>query len=112
MLLKDLTSLGLSDKEAKTYLTLLELEVASVAEITKASGLNRSSTYVTLEGLKKKGLVSMTGEEPVCRFVATSPEVLLRSVEDQAAKEQLKLERIKSLILELKGMYKETKKLQ
>jgi len=59
MLLKDLTSLGLSDKEAKTYLTLLELEVASVAEITKASGLNRSSTYVTLEMLKKRGLVNI-----------------------------------------------------
>ena len=53
--------------------------MASVGEIVKASGLNRSSTYVTLEMLKKKSLVSITGEELVLRYVATSPEVLLRS---------------------------------
>ena len=101
--------MGLGEKEAKTYLALLELEVASVGEIVKASGLNRSSTYVTLEMLKKKSLVSITGEELVLRYVATSPEVLLRSVEDSPLKEQQKLERIKSLIPELKGMHKGTK---
>ena len=49
-----LKNFGLSEKEAKIYLALLELEAATVFETAKQSGINRSSAYVVLEALQKK----------------------------------------------------------
>lgn len=110
MLLSDLTEFSLSEKEAKIYLALLELEVVSVAEVAQKAATNRSSTYVILEALKKKGVVSTTGETPMERFVATSPEVLLRSAEDSAAGAQRQLDRIRGILPELKALHKDTKR--
>jgi HTH-type transcriptional regulator, sugar sensing transcriptional regulator len=109
LLIKDLTHFGLSEKEAKVYLALLELEVATVNEVAKKAGTNRSSTYVVLEALQKKGLVSTTENSSTQKFVATAPDILLRSAELSLKKEEHKFERIKSVIPDLKGMHKDTK---
>ena len=74
ILLKQLVNFGLSEKEAKIYLALLELEMATVFEVAKQSGINRSSAYVVLEGLKKKGLVGISDDKKVRRYIAASPE--------------------------------------
>lgn len=110
MVLKDLIEFGMSEKEAQAYLTLLELEVAGVQEISKAAGLNRSSTYVTLEALKKRGLVSVSDDKKVRRYVATSPDSLLRSAEDKAHAQERILEKIRKIVPEMKALYKGTKK--
>lgn len=60
VLIRNLTEFGLSDKEARIYLALLELEIATAFDTAKHAGINRSSTYVVLESLKKKGLVWLT----------------------------------------------------
>ena len=59
----EIKKLGLSDKEAKVYLTVLELGQAPVAEISVHSGVVRVTVYVILEELKKKGLVSTFEKE-------------------------------------------------
>jgi len=51
---KQLVNFGLSEKEAKIYLALLELEMATVFEVSKQSGINRSSAYVVFGRLKEK----------------------------------------------------------
>ncbi len=110
MVLKDLIEFGMSEKEAQAYLALLELEVAGVQEISKAAGLNRSSTYVTLEALKKRGLVSVSDDKKVRRYVATSPDALLRTAEDKARIQENVLEKIRKIVPEMKALYKGTKK--
>jgi len=106
--LKNLVDFGLSDKEAKIYVSLLELELASVAEIARQSGINRSSAYVVLESLKKKGLVGISDDKKVRRYVAASPDILLRGAKEAAEKqEKIKLG-IESIVPELKSLYKET----
>src|SRR5258708_129170 len=94
LLIKQLIEFGLGEKEARVYLALIELEVAAVSEIGETGNINRSSTYVVLDSLKKKGMVSTTGDKKVQRYFAISPDILLRESEDKA----IKAENIKSRI--------------
>lgn len=110
MLLKELIEFGLSEKEAKAYLALLELEIAGVQELSKTAGLNRSSAYVTLEALKKRGLVGVSDDKKVRQYVATPPEALLRFAEDMAQKQENIRKKIASIIPDMKALYKGTKK--
>ena len=109
LIIKQLMEFGLGEKESKVYLTLLELEVATVSEIALTSGVNRSSAYVVLESLKKKGLVSMSQGEKVERYIATSPEIFLRESEDRAIKTEVLKDRMGDILPVLKAMHKDTK---
>jgi amidophosphoribosyltransferase len=62
-MIKNLKNLGLSDNEAKVYLSMLELGPSSVLEISAKAGVNRPTTYVQIETLKKMGLVSQVFNE-------------------------------------------------
>src|SRR5581483_2129774 len=84
VLAKQLIEFGLSQKEAKVYLALLELEVGSVSEVAKSANINRSSTYVVLSSLKKKGLISTSEDKKIQMFVATPPEMLLLEAQEKA----------------------------
>ncbi len=53
-----LGELGLNSKEASIYLALLELGEALPSSISRRTGIKRPTTYVILEQLKLKGLVS------------------------------------------------------
>jgi sugar-specific transcriptional regulator TrmB len=72
-----LAELGLAAKEADTYLAMLELGPASVQDIAKKAGINRTTTYVMIEGLKKHGLVSTFERGKKTLFSAENPEQLL-----------------------------------
>lgn len=110
MLIKDLINFGLSEKESKAYLSLLELEIAGVQEISDLANLNRSSTYVTLESLKKRGLVSVSDDKKIRKYVATPPEAILRMAEEAATEKENALKKIEKIIPEMKALYKGTKK--
>ncbi|MFA5991456.1 MAG: helix-turn-helix domain-containing protein [Candidatus Doudnabacteria bacterium] len=107
-LLKQLQNFGLSEKEGKIYLALLELEMATVFEVAKQSGINRSSAYVVLETLKKKGLVGISDDKKVRKYIAASPETLLHSAKTAAQKQEDLKDGIESIIPELKALYKGT----
>ncbi|MDR3642058.1 MAG: helix-turn-helix domain-containing protein [Candidatus Doudnabacteria bacterium] len=108
-LLKQLANFGLSEKEAKIYLALLELEAATVFEASKQSGINRSSAYVVLEGLKKKGFVGISDDKKVRRYIAASPETLLLAAKQAAKKQEDTKLGIESIIPELKALHKGAK---
>lgn len=109
MLIKDLVEFGLSEKESSIYLALLKLEVAGVNEIAKSTKINRSTAYVTLESLKEKGLVSISDDKKVRRYVATSPEVLLRTAQNLAEKQETIKKRMEVIVPELRALHKDTK---
>jgi sugar-specific transcriptional regulator TrmB len=109
LLIKQLVEFGLSEKEARVYLALLELEVAAVSEIAKTAEVNRSSAYVVLESLKKKGLVSVSGDKKIQNYVAVSPELLLHEAENRAKKTQDLKNKINNILSELKALHKDTK---
>lgn len=77
----ELQSLGFSDYEARTYLTLLHCSPATAYEVSKRSGVPRSNTYGALESCTKKGAVQPISQAPV-RYVPVDPRVLLTRIAD------------------------------
>lgn len=101
--IKKLKEIGLSDSEAKIYITLLKLGEATVAEISQDSGLHRTNIYDSLEKLKEKGLVSYLSKENKQFFRALDPENLisyLKEKEESINKIIPELNEIKSKIPE------------
>ncbi len=109
-IVKSLVDYGLNDKEAKIYLALIELDTATVNEIAHTADINRSSAYVVIEKLKKKGLVSTIKDYKIQRYVATNPEVLLQEAETRALRNIEIKNKIQNVVSELKSIHRETKK--
>src|SRR4030042_1245974 len=86
LLVKQLIEFGLSEKEAKTYLALLELEVATVRELPKAlhKDTKQKPKIRVFEG--KRGLInafedSLNNEEKLIR-IYSSPSNLEKIIPD------------------------------
>lgn len=73
---KKLKELGFSDKEAKVYLASLELGPSPVQEISKKAGVNRATTYVMIESLTKRGMMSSFEKGKKRFFTAEHPDRL------------------------------------
>ncbi len=56
--MNELKHLGLAEKEASVYLASLELGPAAVQDISHKSKINRATTYVMIESLSARGLMS------------------------------------------------------
>ena len=76
---------GLNEKESQIYLALLELGTASVQSIAFKAGIKRPTTYLVLDDLQAKGLVSEVPQKKAL-YTAESPERLLG---DLSKKEEL-----------------------
>ncbi|HLC45065.1 MAG: hypothetical protein A2722_03225 [Candidatus Doudnabacteria bacterium RIFCSPHIGHO2_01_FULL_50_11] len=72
-----LEKIGLSEKESSVYLSLLELGVASVDIVAKKAGTKRPTTYLILDSLQKRGLVSMIPRAKKTLYQAESPQVII-----------------------------------
>jgi HTH-type transcriptional regulator, sugar sensing transcriptional regulator len=75
-LVNTLKDLGLSDKEAKVYIAMLELGASPVQEIAAKAGINRPTTYLQIESLKKHGLISTQKKGKKDLYIAESPDQL------------------------------------
>jgi len=100
---RSLTELGLTEKEAKTYLAALAAGSASISDIARATGLNRITTYDVIHDLKEKGLMSVMQKAKKKLYIAAEPEALQRLV---ATKENI----LKQMLPQLAGMSNATKK--
>lgn len=105
--IKRLIDFGLSDKEAKAYLAILKLGLATANETAKTAGINRSSAYVVLEALRKKGLVGVSDDRKIRNYVAASPDTLLYAARAAAEKQEKVREGIEAVIPELKALHKD-----
>ncbi|MBI4050708.1 MAG: hypothetical protein HY396_01900 [Candidatus Doudnabacteria bacterium] len=75
-----LEKIGLTEKESRVYLALLELGTASVQSIAGKAGIKRPTTYLILDELHQKGLVSIVPRAKKALFQAESPEVLISNL--------------------------------
>jgi len=106
---KALIDFGLSEKETKVYLALIELGTAGVGDISKRASINRSSTYVVMESLMKKRLASLTASQTSQEYIATTPETLLEYADDKAKKQKELRDKIEEIVPELRANHKNTK---
>lgn len=101
----ELKKLGLSDKEAKVYLALLEIGEGPVQEIAQKAGVNRATTYVILDSLMKQGMVSTVEKGKKTYYAAESPRALLRLFRLQEKEIQEKEAEFKRVLPELEGIH-------
>jgi sugar-specific transcriptional regulator TrmB len=100
-LIDPLKNLGLSEKEAKVYLALLQLGTATPYRIAKKSGLKRPTAYVIAEELVEKGLIVHGPGDESRKYIARSPETFIEA-------QEAKLTQAKRVLPELKSLQKET----
>ncbi len=74
---QSLESMGMQPKEARVYLSLLELGQSTVSAIAERAEINRSTTYVILRGLRTQGFVLEIPNTKKHEFVAENPDKLL-----------------------------------
>lgn len=86
---------GLTEKEAKVYLAILELGLSTVNTIAKKSGTFRTYCYDILKSLSEKGLTTSIIKKQTKYFEAVDPEKLIQLL-------KYKEERISEAIPELK----------
>lgn len=77
--LKILEGIGLSEKQSKVYLALIELHESLPSTIAKKAAIKRPTAYVILEELQKMGLVSHIKKDHRLLFRAISPSFLLNT---------------------------------
>jgi len=75
-LIESLKNLGLNKKEAKVYVSLLQLGEASAYAIANLSTLKKSTTYVILEDLMDKGIVNKIPRVKIMQYTAIPPSEL------------------------------------
>lgn len=83
MPLEELKNAGLSENEAKVYLAALELGETSVYRLAKKSGVKRTTTYLAVENLKEKGLMSEYMRDNVTVCYAENPKKLTEHLEEK-----------------------------
>lgn len=85
-----LTDIGLSRNEAKVYLALAELGLATVFQIAEKSKIHRTNVYDSVQKLIDKGLVSESIREGTKQYMITKPENLMNLIKHKEKKiEQL-----------------------
>ncbi|HSW97204.1 MAG TPA: helix-turn-helix domain-containing protein [Candidatus Saccharimonadales bacterium] len=73
-ILKYLEQLDLSEVEAKLYMTLLETGPISVRDLANRIEIKRTTTYLYIDHLMKKGLIIKTTTGSKTQVAATQPE--------------------------------------
>lgn len=73
-LIEPLKKIGLDEKEAQVYLTLLRLNKATAYLVALRSGLKRTTVYATLDDLVTKGFALKMPSEKKTVYFAKSPQ--------------------------------------
>ncbi len=73
----ELINIGLTNREAETYLVLSQFHEATVKDISEKTKESRTHLYDTLKNLIKKGLVSYVIKNEVKYFYPSPPEKLI-----------------------------------
>ncbi len=96
---KSLEQFGLTDKEARVYLAVLELGQDTVLNIAKKAELKRPTVYLILDSLISKGLISILPKAGKTLYLAENPDYLLTVLEKRK-------EGLKNILPMLSAMYR------
>ena len=78
-----LVTVGFSEKEARVYLACLEAGTASVAVVAEKAGVKRSTAYVMLESLSRRGLVQPATSGKKSNVCVLAPTRVLAMIEEE-----------------------------
>ncbi|AKM83902.1 TPA: hypothetical protein DCZ46_01025 [Candidatus Campbellbacteria bacterium] len=116
MLNKLFEQLNFSDKESLVYLALLEISSGKVREISKKTGLNRTTVYDICDALLQKGLISKYKKGSGTYFNALDPKSLLNYLEREkeehiknTEKQKEKVSELLPQLISIQNIYSQTK---
>ncbi len=101
----ELEKVGLSGKAAGVYAAVLELGVAFPSKIAEVTALNRSTVYHVLTDLAVKGLVTEIERNGKLCYQIEKPDRLVRFSRSQISLAEDRLDRAKSLLPEIEGLF-------
>lgn len=108
MLVKQLQQIGLTEKEAKVYVGVLELGEATAQEISQTTGLNRATAYLTLESLLKRQLLNRINKHKKVVFTLEHPLQILDLLHKEKQDVEIRINLAKELMPELEMLEKVT----
>lgn len=76
-IVQKLTTLGLSEYEARAYIALLRSHPATAYEVSRESGIPSSKIYQVLDKLDDRGMVALATTGKVRQFMPLAPEEVL-----------------------------------
>lgn len=82
-ILSVLKEIGLEDKEASVYLSLLKLNEATATKIAKESKIERTLVYKILDKLKDRGLISYNIKNKKQYFYPSDPKKMLEELKEK-----------------------------
>lgn len=83
MIIEQLKRIGFSESEARVYVASLELGETSVARIAQKARLERTTVYGLIDGLKKRGLISLNKKKSGTSYIAENPKKLKMEIEEK-----------------------------
>ncbi len=92
-----LQTIGLSEKQTAVYLALLQLGRGSAYSIALKSGLKKPTTYVILDELIEKGLVSRVPRVKKQLYIPHSPQEVFATAKEKFALAEEKLPELLAL---------------
>ncbi len=95
----------MSDKEARVYLAMMELGPSAVQDIAKQAQVNRATTYILIDNLKRRGLVSSIEQGDRQLLVAESPDHLMRSTHDELQQVEQKKKNLEELMPQFMALF-------
>lgn len=93
---EELRDIGLSDNEVKIYLALLKEKSGNASFLAKKANLNRTTAYLELDNLMKKGLVSYVIKDSKRYYQAVNPKRLINILDEKREKIKLILPKLMS----------------
>ncbi|MEK7103406.1 MAG: helix-turn-helix domain-containing protein [Patescibacteria group bacterium] len=97
-----LHSLGFVESETKTYIASLEQGPGTVIDLTKRTKLSRQATYVAIETLTNRGLMSSLMKGKKKYYVSEDPDKLLSYAERKQQEMKEKITDLGRVLPELK----------
>jgi len=82
-IIQKLQSIGLSEKEAEVYLTLVEIWPSTVLEISRNCSVKRATIYWLLQGLESLWIIRLDSSSDKHRFIWEPPKQLEYILERQ-----------------------------
>ena len=101
---RDLQAIGLSEKETRVYLAALSLGPTTAQTLAAKSTINRPTTYIMIESLVKRGLMSAVQKGKKRYFTAAEPEQLLELMAGQRKELQKKEELARQMLPDLAAL--------
>ncbi len=109
---RQLKNLGLNSYEAKIWVVLLGMGIASAGELADVSSVPRSRSYDVLESLEKKGFVEIKPGKPIKYIVVSPKEAIKKAKSNIQEKSKRQIETLNNTreknIGELKNLHRKS----